>query len=465
MTRFDAALQESLAALTEGRWDVDECLRRYPQHADKLRPLLDTAAVFSSAYDVQPDPEFATQARERFRIATGEHLAEAYDVEPSPSFFAAARARFLMSAHRMRQAATEPVRRTAPVFGVSFRALASASLVLVLVLSASTYTVASASQALPGEWRYPIKLETERVRLALAFGDDAKRDLRLRITAERADEIARLSEHGREIGGAELTRLANETERLVREASEGTWSPEEYAKLQEVTQKQKQVLDQARDRVNRDAEPQYVRAVDISREGTEVATRGLVSSGRPVVHSPTLPLTWTPVVEPTLTPTPGTPTEEPGDAATPADPTTEPGTAETPGFGVGEPVDGVHGVSWVRLVAGQVRALIPSQDDGWRIAGVDVGTTDAPAPILVQLVNTDGTSHVTINTRNGDMWWYIAVDGRFDEVQMRQTTNGQTLVIDPDIIHSAYGSAADVPLYILGSIEVVPVPTPTPRPE
>jgi len=161
MTEFETRLSECLEALREGRWDIDECLRRYPEHADALRPhLLAAASVMQAFGEAAPRDEFARTARERFLIASGERLTEAFDAEPDPSFFAAARMRFLMAAQKMRIGETRKAGRLVPFFETHFRALASAAAVVVALLSFSTYTVASASSALPGDWQYPVKLQT-----------------------------------------------------------------------------------------------------------------------------------------------------------------------------------------------------------------------------------------------------------------------------------------------------------------
>ena len=102
MTDFETRLDECLQALSEGRWDLDECLRRYPEDAAALRPLLLAATAFATTHNVEPRPEFAEKARERFLIATGQRISETYDIEPSPSFFAATRVKFLMAAQKLR---------------------------------------------------------------------------------------------------------------------------------------------------------------------------------------------------------------------------------------------------------------------------------------------------------------------------------------------------------------------------
>ena len=100
MTKIETQVHDCLEALIEGRWDLDECLRRYPEQAAELRPMLLAAIATSQTYQAAPSPEFAVAARERFLIATGQRLQETMDVEPTPSFFAGARVRFLMRAQK-----------------------------------------------------------------------------------------------------------------------------------------------------------------------------------------------------------------------------------------------------------------------------------------------------------------------------------------------------------------------------
>ena len=186
MNEFERQLQECLEALAGGRWDLDECVRRYPEHADELRAQLLTVHAVTDAYNAEADAQWAQDARRRFLIATGQTIAEATDLEPSPSFFAAARVRFLLAAQRLRQeAAGKPAPRRVPLFGSPMRAVGALAAAAVLFFGFSTYTVATADAALPGDWQYPVKLQTERVRLALAFSDGQRHDVKLDIAEER----------------------------------------------------------------------------------------------------------------------------------------------------------------------------------------------------------------------------------------------------------------------------------------
>jgi hypothetical protein len=316
---------------------------------------------------------------------------------------------------------------------------------------------------------YPVKLETERVRLALAFGEDAKREVRLALAEERAEEIEKLAQRGRIIGPGALERLADQTEPLVQAADEGNWDTDDLEKLQEVTQKQKALLQSVAPRVESGAEDQLAKAQEVSRTGVIVAAGEIARRPEtpPQVVTPNVPLaatgetptdTDTPEASPTATGTDGSPTSTPSPQPTP-----------TPGDGLSvdtTPIGEGLGVSWMRLAVGDLTALIPSEKDGWHISGINVAAGPAPAPTLVQLSNVDGTSLITLNPRNGDMYWFVLRNGVFDEVQMRVLqVDGTILVVDPDVLNAAYGASADIPLFVMKSIRVAPAPGATPPTE
>jgi hypothetical protein len=465
MSEFEARLSECLEAVREGRWDVEECLRRYPADADALRPHLVTAAAVRDAYRVEPGEEFARRSRERFLVATGQRLREAYDVGPDLSFFAAARVRFLMTAHRMRGGERRPSPRLPAFVGRHFRAVAGAAAVLILFLSFSTYTVASANSALPGDWQYPVKLQTERVRLALTFGEDARRQVRLDIAEERAREIQTLHREGRHIGPGVINRLVEQTKPLIDGAGPD-WDTKDLARLQAVAEYEKLALQQAQPSIDPAAHDAAQEAVQLSVKAVTVSNELLLRrSDRPaIVVTPGIALdaltqTATPTATPSATPTPAA-SDTPQPALTPAaTPSSAPPVSQSPGpIDVNPTPELVRGeVHWIRLAAANVTTLIPSPADGWSIGGI------ASAPVLIHLSNATGTSLITLNTTNGDMYWFISRAGRFDEVQMRiRQADGQVLVVDRDFLRAVYGGDAEIPLFVLENLEVRPAAAPAP---
>lgn len=480
MSDFERALDSCMEALSEGRWTLDDCLRQYPQHAEALRRQLQAVlAVQQTTGAARPRPQFAADARERFLIASGKRLEAAYGVEPSPSFFAAARVRFLMAAHRMRRegALAAKRERRRPWYAPGARALAGLAGALLLFFSFSTYTVASASSALPGDWRYPVKLETERVRLALAFNTDDKRRIRLEITGERAKEITELVKNGDTIQSGELDRLASQTASLTRDAQNGSWSPDALAKLQDVSEQSSIALDQAAPHVAPGAAPALAHAVSTSKNALLTATVAITKQPLAGVLNPTIRVTPTATASPSPSETPATPTadagsETPGTSPTPAPPTDTPPTPvptqAAPPISVSTPVTSDLGVLWIRLSVRNLSALIPSEKDGWRIAG---GDYSSPSPTLIHLSNADSTSLIILNAMNGDMWWYQVVDGQFQETDMRvKQPDGSVLLVDPEVLRGIYGELAAIPLYVLNSIVLTPpppttsAPPPTPTP-
>ncbi len=470
MTEFEAGLPECLEALSEGRWDLDECLRRNPEHAASLRPLLLAATMTARAYDVRPREEFATAARERFLVATGQRLQEAMDVEPSPAFFAAARIRFLMAAQllKMGRAAAQRQPYRVPMFGSPFRALASGMAALVIFLGFSTYTLASASAALPGDWQYPIKLQTERVRVALAFSDEAKRDVKLDIAEERVSELQQLTKRGKIIGPGVLDRLVEQTQPLIDDAKDGGWLPEEAARLELVSEKQQEVLQQASARIAPDAQDRLADVADVSKSAQEVSKLILFFADParpPAVLTPSVPLALTLAPAPTQTPE-TTPPAQPADASSSAPGPSGAAASETPAGAVAPkdividstPAETRNGVKLYAATVGQVTFLAPGSSDGWKL--VDAPETGVPA--LIKFANRDDTSLMIISTATGDMYWYIGQNGHFDEVQMRITRDGRVFVADRAVLRTAYGDASDIPWYVLQSIiRIAPTPTVT----
>lgn len=474
MNEFETRLHECLEALREGRWDLDECLRRYPEHAAELRAHLVAAANVAHAYDAAPRKEWAVAARERFLIASGQRLQEAMDIEPEPSFFAAARVRFLMAAQRLRMegASTRRARRL-PVFGSPMRAFGAVAASLVLFLGFSTYTVASASAALPGDWRYPIKLQTERVRLALAFSEGQERDVKLDIAEERIEEIEKLAQKGKIIPPGALDRLVKQTEPLVEDASAGRLDLDEAARLQQVSLRSSQVLSAVATQVDPAAQPQLDAAKNISEEALNVTSALIVAERPPIVLTPQIAVS-TPTPEPTiaLTDTPEDPTVQPTTSSSPA-PTETPAATDTrvPTDSVvlsDDPIIDFPGVTLYTTQAGRLILNAPGAGSGWYIENAP----SSGVPTLLTFKTQDQQSFVVVSTLTGDMYWYIspAKNGRYDEVQLRITRDGQVFVADEETLVKLYGEdAALVPVLMMQSVELLPeaprdAPTPTETP-
>ncbi len=474
MTEFEQRLSECLEALVQGRLSVDECLEMHPQHADALRPHLIAATAFARTADQQPSAEWATTARQRFLIASGKSLQEAMDIEPEPTFFASARVRFLLAAQKLRQERSTAKPRRVPLFGTPMRAVGALAASVALFVGFSGYTVQSADAALPGDWRYPIKLQTERVRLAVALSADQKRDVQFDIAEERLQEIEALAYKGKIIGPGVLNRFVEQTQPLVEQANDGNLDAGDAARLQQVSIRGTQVLDQVEPQVAAGAETELAQAKVISDTGVTV-TRELVvkNPDRPnIVITPQIPVS-TATPEPTEaipTDEPGaeTPTPEPTDVPATEDPEATPteitpGEVPTDSVVMSElPIVEIDDIKLHTLTAGRLTLRAPGPSTGWYLDGVP----ESGVPLLVTMKTQNQQSFIVLNTQNGDMYWYVsaASNNRFDEIQMRLTRDGQVFQADAAVLRYFYGDAAEIPLLVMNSIRILPEASPTPEP-
>jgi len=155
---FDNILDECLERLLIKGETVEQCLESYPEQADELKPLLQTALVTKKASAIQPRPDFRARARYQFRSALQ---------------------------------ATEP-KRSRPFFGWQPRWATAVAIVLILLLVGGG-TAAAAGNSMPDEPLYRVKLATEQVRLALTPSDIGKAQLFAELADKRVAEIIYLA--------------------------------------------------------------------------------------------------------------------------------------------------------------------------------------------------------------------------------------------------------------------------------
>lgn len=151
---YEVSLVEALDALEAGT-PLEEVLSRYPDHAETLRPILETSAQLSS-------------------------LPVAYSLSAK----AASRNAFLSHAASLRvQGKGRPA--TAGVWRRLAFSFASLALVVVLL---GGLLAGAAQEALPGQPLYPVKRMVEDMRLSLA-SPVGKEKLQEQFQAERREEI------------------------------------------------------------------------------------------------------------------------------------------------------------------------------------------------------------------------------------------------------------------------------------
>jgi hypothetical protein len=152
-------LNECLDRLNRGE-TVAQCLARFPQHADALEHLLNTAFVAHKISVVRPRPEVKAIAKARFLAA-------------------------------VRETEVKKTRRVAWLPG--WAAAAATALVVIL---AGGGTVVASTNSMPDSPLYSVKLATEQVRLTLTFSGEGKTDLYARFADNRVTEIAYMADKG-----------------------------------------------------------------------------------------------------------------------------------------------------------------------------------------------------------------------------------------------------------------------------
>ena len=145
---FEQVLEQCLGELEGGASTVDECLRRHPEYAAQLQPVLLIAATLEQGRALEPSPAFKARGRAKLTLH--------------------------MQAHPRRSAGS----------GFSFWRLATSLAILMLALLA-TGTV-YAQRALPGDRFYEWKLLSERAWRAVS-PDPVRTDLV--IANRRIDEM------------------------------------------------------------------------------------------------------------------------------------------------------------------------------------------------------------------------------------------------------------------------------------
>ncbi|HSB00811.1 MAG TPA: hypothetical protein VLE49_09180 [Anaerolineales bacterium] len=70
---LETILDSCLYQIEEGESSIDECLRRYPEHASELKPLLQAATKLARGREVVPDPSYKARARTQLNVYMQQH--------------------------------------------------------------------------------------------------------------------------------------------------------------------------------------------------------------------------------------------------------------------------------------------------------------------------------------------------------------------------------------------------------
>jgi hypothetical protein len=160
--QFNSIFSECLNRLLQGE-TIDRCVQQYPEQAEELRSLLETAAGIKKAVSIEPSPDFRTRARAQFRAA----LLEQTETKHRPLF------------------------QWMPNWSVAL-----AGVLIILIAGAGTMVAAQTS--MPDQPLYAVKLATEEARIKLTRTDLGKAELYANLADRRVSEITYLSAKGKD---------------------------------------------------------------------------------------------------------------------------------------------------------------------------------------------------------------------------------------------------------------------------
>lgn len=199
---FSDALNDCIERLKRGE-SVYDCLRRHPELADELEPLLQVAvATMRASESAAPDPDAKARGFAAFSAALDKRDCEAKKAA-ALGFF-----------RRLRSLAFG-FRLPAPLA----RPIAVAALCAAVFATGVGATTAAASGAVPGEPLYWVKTARESVERHIPRSEAARAGYQARLAQARADEAQALMSRGSfTAADAAIKRMNGHLDRSARHA-------------------------------------------------------------------------------------------------------------------------------------------------------------------------------------------------------------------------------------------------------
>ena len=202
---IEQILQTCLELIRTGQETADSVLARYPDYADDLSSLLETATWLQERRDaVAPRSEFVLTSRRRL-LARIEQEKAASTPPKSLRTVGASVWNTLVSLFTQKRLAYQFV---------------VATLLLVFLVSTTSGVAAAAQQSIPGDTLYGVKTTLEQIQLALSFSEARRAQLYVTLAERRLVEVQSLIIEGRyELLHDTIDQFniqANEASRLLR---------------------------------------------------------------------------------------------------------------------------------------------------------------------------------------------------------------------------------------------------------
>ncbi len=183
---FNKVLSECIDALLGGE-SLEQCLQRYPQHAERLEPLLRAAMDAREAtYTIQPPVDLKVRVTEQVRAQ--------------------------MEARQRRLRANR-----ISFFDWMPQWVSMGIIAVLTVVFCGGCVFAASSGSVPGDILYPVKLAFEDIQLAFTFSDTGKADLHAELASRRVTEMERMAP---EIDSQSVEVLTSDLKEHLQEVEE-----------------------------------------------------------------------------------------------------------------------------------------------------------------------------------------------------------------------------------------------------
>lgn len=166
----------------------------------------------------------------------------------------------------------KPLRKRATLPLILKRAIATSAALFLL----GSGVAAASARSLPDSLFYPVKLATERVRLAIARNDKTRAHLEISFAERRLKESKAVVDQPEALQKAveEMSKDTSSAVKRVMESSENN-KEELAAELIALTEKQQEVLSSVVESAPEQAKDALIKALEASRHGKEQAVKAL----------------------------------------------------------------------------------------------------------------------------------------------------------------------------------------------
>jgi len=230
-TELETILDLCIDRLREGQ-TPEECLQAFPDHAEALRPLLETAAVLKDLPREEPSDDMISAAL----LDVGRRSREPEQTQTKAKGF------------------------LPPVFHSPYLKAALNTLLIVILLFWGLSTVSADS--IPGDVFYPVKRFTEQVRFALTLGPEGKAELKLTFSEQRLRELSAYYRETGQVDTSLIRTMLKEAQLALDKYAQSEQGPSYLVtRAQQVNTTQQEYLQQIQPHVNPGAQQTIDRAI------------------------------------------------------------------------------------------------------------------------------------------------------------------------------------------------------------